>query len=68
MALAQGNYGRFFKLYLDAPNMNGYLMESFLDKYRTLCLQTLTIGHVQGKLELTDLKRLLAFESLDEIT
>lgn len=37
-ALASGNYGRFFKLYLDSPNMGGHLMDIFIDKHRILCL------------------------------
>jgi len=37
-ALATGNYGRFFKLYKDAPNMGQYLIGIFIDKHRILCL------------------------------
>lgn len=33
-ALALGNYHRFFKLYLDTPNLGGYLMDMFLVRER----------------------------------
>ena len=38
MALASGNYGRFFKLYLQAPNMGVHLMDIFIEKHRIICL------------------------------
>lgn len=37
-SLASGNYGRFFKLYLSAPNMSHYLMDIFIEKHRIICL------------------------------
>lgn len=37
-SLSTGNYGRFFKLYNNAPNMGGFLMEIFIEKHRILCL------------------------------
>ena len=37
-ALASGNYGRFFKLYLIAPNMGVHLMDVFVEKHRIICL------------------------------
>lgn len=37
-AVAGGNFHRFFKLYLDAPNMGGYLMDSFIDRERLAAL------------------------------
>jgi hypothetical protein len=33
-ALSQNNYFRFFRLYSNAPNMGGYLMDKFLDRER----------------------------------
>ena len=44
-ALAQGNYGRFFKLYQTAPNMGAFLMETFISKHRILCLQRLAFAN-----------------------
>jgi hypothetical protein len=44
-ALAQGNYGRFFKLYHTAPNMGAFLMETFISKHRILCLQRLAFAN-----------------------
>jgi hypothetical protein len=37
-ALASGNYARFFKLYLNAPNMGFFLMDVFIEKHRIMCL------------------------------
>jgi hypothetical protein len=37
-SLASGNYGHFFKLFRDAPNMGPFLMDIFIDKHRILCL------------------------------
>ena len=37
-ALAVGNYHRFFKLYLDTPNLGGYLIDMFLDRERLAAL------------------------------
>jgi hypothetical protein len=51
-ALASGNYGRFFKLYLSAPNMGTYLMEIFIDKHRILCLQKLSFANQNSNLEI----------------
>lgn len=37
-ALALGNYHRFFRLYLDTPNMGGYLMDMFVGRERLAAL------------------------------
>jgi len=37
-ALTMGNYARFFKLYREAPNMTGSLIDVFIDKLRVMCL------------------------------
>ncbi|KAL9933781.1 hypothetical protein V8E36_007439 [Tilletia maclaganii] len=34
LALATGNYHRFFQLYLNAPNMNAYIMDHFVERER----------------------------------
>ncbi|EPS41669.1 hypothetical protein H072_4435 [Dactylellina haptotyla CBS 200.50] len=40
-ATAAGNFHRFFRLYLDAPNMGGYLMDSFIDRERLASLSAI---------------------------
>ena len=40
-AVGAGNYHRFFKLYLDAPNMGAYLMDSFIPRERLSALCTI---------------------------
>ncbi|KAH8678609.1 SAC3/GANP/Nin1/mts3/eIF-3 p25 family-domain-containing protein [Tricladium varicosporioides] len=37
-ALALGNYHRFFRLYLDTPNMGAYLMDTFVERERLAAL------------------------------
>jgi hypothetical protein len=67
-ALATGNYGRFFKLYKDAPNMGQYLIGIFIDKHRIMCLQKLSFANQNSNLEIQRLSILLAFEDKAEIT
>lgn len=38
LALAIGNYHRFFQLYNDAPNMNAYIMDHFAERERVAAL------------------------------
>lgn len=65
-ALTSGNFGRFFKLYRDAPNMGGYMMDIFIEKYRILALQKLSLAYVAVNIELGYLSLLLAFDNLAE--
>ena len=51
-ALATGNYVRFFKLYLDAPNMGKYLMDVFIEKHRILCLRSLCLANSPSNVEI----------------
>lgn len=41
-ALALGNYHRFFRLYLDAPNMGPYLMDKFIARERLAALANIS--------------------------
>jgi SAC3 family protein LENG8/THP3 len=66
-ALAQGNYGRFFKLFRTAPNLGNYLMDIFIDKHRILSLIRLTKAYVATNVEMKYLKHLLAFDSESQI-
>lgn len=40
-SLALGNYHRFFRLYLDTPNMGAYLMDMFVTRERLAALSTI---------------------------
>lgn len=66
-ALASGNYGRFFKLYRDAHNMGGYLIDVFVNKHRILCLQKLCMANIATNIDLPFLSILLAFDSETEL-
>lgn len=41
-ALALGNYHRFFRLYLDVPNMGAYLMDMFIVRERLAALSNIS--------------------------
>lgn len=45
-ALALGNYHRFFRLYLDTPNMGAYLMDMFVDRERLAALANICKAYV----------------------
>lgn len=65
-ALASGNFGRFFKLYTSAPNMGGYLMDVFIDKYRVLTLQKIVLAYVAVNIDMAYLSLLLAFDDVSQ--
>lgn len=44
LAVATNNYHRFFKLYLDAPNMNAYIMDHFVERERVAALSIVAIA------------------------
>lgn len=41
-SLVEGNHHRFFQLYTDAPNMNAYIMDHFVERERIRALQVLS--------------------------
>jgi len=45
-ALALGNYHRFFRLYLDTPNMGAYLMDMFVVRERLVALSNICKAYV----------------------
>jgi hypothetical protein len=62
-ALTMGNYCRFFKLYREAPNMTGSLIDVFIDKLRVLCLQKLALAFIIPGIKVEYLVRNLAFDN-----
>lgn len=61
-SLKQGNFGRFFKLYRNAPNMGSSLIDVFIDKLRIIALQKLCVGYLATGIDLAHLTNLLAFD------
>lgn len=54
-ALALGNYHRFFRLYLEAQNLGGYLMDLFIERERLAALANMSRAYVSIALRfLTD--------------
>jgi hypothetical protein len=66
IALSQGNYGRFFKLYRDAPNCGAALIDVFIDKIRVLSLRNLAVGFVATNLDLAHISNMHAFDSHED--
>ena len=46
-SLALGNYHKFFRLYLQAQNMGGHLMDMFIERERLVALANISKGYVQ---------------------
>ncbi|KAN0062506.1 hypothetical protein ACQY0O_005037 [Thecaphora frezii] len=61
-ALVMGNYHAFFKLYLNAPNMNGYVMDHFVERERVNALlvmakvyrPSLSLSYIASELAFND--------------
>ncbi|CAO1631503.1 unnamed protein product [Sympodiomycopsis kandeliae] len=60
LALTTGNYHSFFKLFLDAPNMNAYIMDHFIERERVVALSILARSY-RPSLPLSYIKNELAF-------
>ncbi|KAF8441853.1 SAC3/GANP/Nin1/mts3/eIF-3 p25 family-domain-containing protein [Terfezia claveryi] len=60
--LAANNYHRFFRLYLDCPNMGAYLMDSFIERERLAALEIICKAY-RVFVELRFLTEELGFES-----
>ncbi|KAK7509295.1 SAC3/GANP domain protein [Phyllosticta citriasiana] len=52
-ALALGNYHRFFRLYLDTPNMGAYLMDMFIERERLAALANMCKAYVSNPFKMT---------------
>ncbi|GAA5930200.1 Thp3p [Sporobolomyces koalae] len=62
LAISQGNYTRFFRLFDAAPKMSGYVMDSFVDRERITALVTMCKAYSQG-LPLSLITSQLSFDS-----
>ena len=66
IALAQGNYCRFFKLYRDAPNSGANLIDVFIDKIRILSLRNLAMGYIATGIDIEYLSTTHGFDTVEE--
>lgn len=64
-ALALSDYCAFFRLYREAPNMGGYLMDYYVKRERVAALATICRAY-RPSLEVAYLTGLLSFETTDE--
>lgn len=63
-AVSMGNYHAFFRLFLEAPNMGGYIMDHFSDREKIKALIVMTKAY--KTLALPVIHKELAFQSLIE--
>ncbi|OBT42572.1 hypothetical protein VE00_07125 [Pseudogymnoascus sp. WSF 3629] len=61
-AVALGNYHRFFRLYLDTPNMGAYLMDMFVERERLAALSNICRAY-KPHVKLRFITEELGFES-----
>ncbi|EST08838.2 BAG domain protein [Kalmanozyma brasiliensis GHG001] len=64
-ALVTGNYHSFFKLYTDAPNMNAYIMDHFVERERINALLIMSKCY-RPSIPLTFIAEELAFQDVSE--
>ncbi|CEI89797.1 hypothetical protein RMCBS344292_04144 [Rhizopus microsporus] len=64
--LAKGNYFRFFRLYENAPNMGGYLMDQFVNRARIDALVVLCKAHKMG-ISLSYIAKQLSFDKVKQL-
>ncbi|MCJ1253754.1 Leukocyte receptor cluster (LRC) member 8 [Lignoscripta atroalba] len=64
-ALALGNYHKFFRLYLDTPNMGAYLMDMFVARERLAALANMSKAY-KPEVSLRFVTEELGFESDEE--
>ncbi|KAF1813276.1 SAC3/GANP family protein [Eremomyces bilateralis CBS 781.70] len=64
-AIALGNYHKLFRLFIDPPNMSGYIMDRFIDRERVSALAKMGRGYKRA-LSLRFLAEELAFESVQQ--
>ncbi|KAJ1901604.1 hypothetical protein LPJ81_003729 [Coemansia sp. IMI 209127] len=63
-AMATGNSHAFFGLYVNVPNMGGYLMDNFIDRERCIALQKLCKAF-RPKLDVGFITKELAFDTTE---
>jgi hypothetical protein len=63
-AVSMGNYHAFFRLFLDSPNMGGYIIDHFSDRERIKALIVMTKAY--KTLSLPFIHKELVFDSLAE--
>jgi hypothetical protein len=61
-ALALGNYHRFFRLYLDTPNMGAYLMDMFVVRERLASLSNMCKAYVYPPTLLRSLLKFIRYK------
>ncbi|KAI7899090.1 SAC3/GANP/Nin1/mts3/eIF-3 p25 family-domain-containing protein [Cokeromyces recurvatus] len=61
--LAKGDYHKFFRLYEDAPNMSGYLMDQFVERIRIDALIVMCKAYKMG-LPFSFISKELSFDSI----
>lgn len=64
-AMSTKNFHRLFRLYVDAPNMGGYVMDSFIRRERLAALATICRG-MRPSVDLDYLVHELGFLDVDE--